>query len=598
MAWAEQPRSANDVILKGTCTVGAVRAQYESTRSKIHSFRLTEFKDFEDLPCTCKGDAKIAAKAILPLGVNTNKVLVYNNCYRTLLASSIRQGKSMPSWEPTLLKRYYAFCDKIFEKEIIPMLEQFKYSYDHWYNHLEKGKQDEIDLVDKDPSNPDLLKYVFNNFSKREIQAWLDGSDPKARNISAPNAEVKYVMGPVIWQLEYLFGEHFHGYCGSANYNDMAEYYKKCLNKGWSLIAQGDGSGFDLSQTHESKYIDRLVYDWLSDNQKITHVEPETFRSIANRRFRKLNIKTFCEGRVVRLGEIMLDATVGSGSPDTTFGNTLRMSMYNRFVLEEIVGLEKEDYGLKTKGDDFVALLPEHCRSIIQSAYYEFFVAPSEFKEETDDRLPIKSGQILKFLQLGDIESVDFCSTAVMYRSGTVTVLRKLDRLTPLAHWSVKALSYSQYDMYHYYVALRDSFKAWAGGLAYYGEYADVFDFYAKNIYERVSKLPQGLKRLEEAKKKVVVDRRRTIKTQEGPCRPSHREDHVYGRDFAFSLLEKQQTNNSVNDEDVYNYILEKYGYDRYTLNCHIQKLKYGMLFDELGNASILGSLEAVRPDA
>lgn len=595
MAWAAQPHCSSEVILKGTCTAGAVRAQWESFRSKIHKFQIQEYKDFDDLPCTCKGDAKVAAKAILPLGVNTNKVLVYNNCYRTLLASSIRQGKAMPCWDPTLLKRYYAFCDKLFKSEIIPLLEQFRYSFDHWYNHLEKSKQDEIDLVDKDPSNPDLLKYVFNNFSKREIQAWIDGSDPKARNISAPNSEVKYVMGPVIWQLEYIFGEHFHGYCGAANYDDMAAYYTKCLNRGLELVAQGDGSAFDLSQTHESKYIDRLVYDWLSDNQKITHVDPEVFRSIANRRFRKLVLKTFYEGRVVKLGEIMLDATVGSGAPDTTFGNTLRMAVYNRFVLEEILGLKKEDYGLKTKGDDFVALLPEHCRSVIKDAYFSFFVAPGEIKD-TDDRLPVKSGQILKFLQLGDVESIDFCSTAVMYRSGKVTVLRKLDRLTPLAHWSIKALSYSQYDMYYYYLALRDSFKAWASDLAYYGEYAEVFDFYAKTIYDKVSKLPLGLTKLEAARKKVVVDNRRTIVTKEEPCRPSHRENHIYGRDFAFALLEKQQCNSGVRSDDVYNFILDKYGYDRYTLSEHIRKLKHGMVFDELGNASILGSLEAVRP--
>lgn len=558
-------------------------SQYNVTRSKIHRFNLSVNSPYlHDVVCTCKGESKVAAKAILPLGINTYRALVYNNCARTLLASSIRQGKSMPAFDPFLYKKYQSFCDRIFHDEIIPILQEFQYSYDHWYNHLERTKQEEIDELDKNPSNAKLWSYVYNNFSKRELQLWIE--DQKARNISAPGANVKYVMGPIIWQLEHLFATKFHGYCGSANYDDLRDYYNGCLQKGLTVVAQGDGSGFDLSQTHEAKYIDRLIYNWLADNGKIYHVDPELFRHLSTMRFRMLNLQTYVDGRVMSLGTITLDATVGSGSPDTTFGNTLRMAIYNRFVAEEILGLKPHEYGLKVKGDDFVAMFTEEYRNKLERAYYEFFVSPKEFDEVNDDQKPIKSGQILKFLSLGDYESIDFCSTNVLHRKGVMLILRKLDRF-PLANWSIKALSYSDYEMMEYYNALAFSYDAWAKGLPFYGDYAEVFRYHALGLSRKLKKRDKNYEVLLLAtRSKITEDKRKTLRTSELACRPSHREDHHFGRDYAFGLLEKKQTVGNVEPEIVYDYILEKYGIDRYTLGTHINKLKTGFLYDELGN--------------
>lgn len=532
-----------------------------------------KYSTIYDVPCICNTE-KPVAKAILPIKVNTPKVVVFNSCPRTLLAASFRQAKAMPASTPEMREKFKIYCDKIFEKEIRPLLVDFKYSYNAWYNHLELSKQKEL----KDVDYSRLNKYQYTNFSKREIQE--EGG--KARNISAPNVEVKHVMGPVIWQLEHIFGNNFKGYCSNANYGDLATCYEDNYNLGRTATIQGDGSGYDLSQKHEDKYIDRLVYDYLADTNKITHVSNEEFRLIANMRYRDIKLQTIIDGKYRNLGKLTLDATVGSGSPDTTFGNTLRMSMYNRFVLEEIAGLTTDDYDIKVKGDDFVVMVNPMNTIDIEKKYYEFFVAPDEFDEEKDDRKEIKSGHILKFLKIGGYEDIDFCSTAVIHREGQFAVVRKIDRLVHLAHWSMKALSYSKPQLCYYYKAISKSISAWAHDYYFYRDYAKAMMFQHDVLYNKLdSKQLLSYKAFE---KLANRESKETLLVEEY-YRPNNRENHIFGRDYCYAMQEKISEKKQFTDEAIKGFLLERYGLIGAVLEKHIENLYRSNCYDEINGS-------------
>lgn len=547
----------------GICVNEVVQKQYAVTLSVRHEYKL--FYDpgivkLDEIPCICKNINKPVAKRILPTSSNTAKLIVYKNCIKTMLAASHRQAKSMPAMDPVIRDAWYEFCNDIFNNEIVPILYNFKYSYNHWFNHLTSKQQREILGIDISQ----LDKYVYSNFPKVELQ--IDDS-AKARNISAPNAEVKFVMGPVIWQLEYLFSKKFHGYCGGKTYQEMADYYQNCYEKGFDLSAQGDGSGFDLSQLHECKYIDRLIYNYLVDNNYITHVDSEIFRSVSCRRYRKLMLTALIDGVHKQLGYMTLDATVGSGSPDTTFGNTLRMAMYNRFVLEQILKLTKDDYGLLCKGDDFVLLISKYYYNQLESAYYKFFLKAEEFDEVRDNNKPIKGAQILKFLLIGDYESIDFCSTNVIHRNNTIVVIRKVDRLVSLGHWSVKALQYSKPELALYYKALADCNKAWANNLFFFEGYTRVYQKYHDVLYKTLDakelKMYKNFFRKGEVKITLpVVEKYRDDDSQ----------DYKFGRDLGIALKERKQFN-TVGDSYVNDFLIDKYKITKDVAILHIDKL-------------------------
>lgn len=568
-----QKHNANSVLLYGTCLNAAVAQQYSCVKSKIHKAELLFdplVTPIESVICTCHGPSRPVAKKILPTAVNTKEVLIYNNCLRTLLASSYRQAKAMPAMSKSMMVRWYKFCDKVFATEIIPMIAGFRYSYNHWYNHLSRNQQVELIRV-----NLDMLdKYVYSNFTKREVQE----DESKARNISAPNVEVKYVMGPVVWQLEHIF-KCFHGYCGPKTYEELASYYAQCQKLGYDNVAQGDGTSFDLCQTWEAKYIDRLIYNYIADNGLVTHVDNETFRSVSCRRYRDLKLSMFIDGKTQYLGKITLDGTVGSGAPDTTFGNTLRMSMYNRFVFEEILGLTKNDYGLLTKGDDFVAMYSGSLVGV-EEAYYKFFLSPSEFNEETDDRKEIKSGQILKFLNIGDYESIDFCSTAVINRGGHMVVVRKVDRIVSYGHYSIKALHYDKYDLYLYYLATADCIKAWSGDIPLYSDYAKIYELYAKRI---ASDNEFNLVTL--SKRKALINTPKLMLPVNEKFRDDDSHNYFFGRDHWYAMKERVQSV-KIPHNLVWDFLLDKYGLCKATVELHIDKLKIGsVLYDEISGA-------------
>lgn len=525
-----------------------------------------------DYVCTCKGEDELALRRILPTGLNTAEVCVYNSCKRTLVAALKRQIRKTPEPEKHVVKELQAFMEDYFEKYLRKPLQEFDYSYSKWYNHLQSHKQSDIDKVDK-TNNHTLSLNKYGLFCKREKQE-MGGKNRAIANISP---ETKYVMGPVCWELEELFSKYAPGYCGSMNWEQLESFYEEKYAQGFTYVVQGDGSAFDLSQHYDCKYIDRMIYNFLVDNQKIHHVDKEVFRKVATDRHRKMKATYFYKGRAYTLGEAEVDGTVFSGSSDTTLMNTLRMAIYNMFTLHKAGLTYEKDYYLKSKGDDFFILLKQ--MRDYNSIYYKYWI--SAIKDPLSyDYKPFGIGQILKFLVIGDYSTLDFCSTTVCpYGNGKFKIYRKPDRMSTLYHYSRAALRLTTYEYSRYLISQAESLEASVGqDTPFYSDYAKAFRFHAAKLWDDSLKKPKIKKY--PARKTLIHDNHKSLRDDKNDSTFSANLI-MYGWEIANAMQERVSTRKPP-DIDVYHHLLHRYHLTKLDITAHAQFLKYGGLYDHI----------------
>lgn len=591
----------------------------------------------EDVDCTCKGVLHPALKTILPVGINTHKVIVYNSCLSTLIAATKRQMRVVPKpdipcaqvgnvnyrpiftieqtnnciclskklgyvcnpkctvcyeketpfgedYEPkpfyskdTVIGQFQEYCLQIFNTEM-DFLNDFDYSYNEWFNHLEAGKQKMIEKVDKNK----LLSTDYGLFCKREKQALDDDVDwevtddklPKNRAISSCPESVKEIMGPAIWAAEHYASNFIPGYSGHTNWQQLESYYAQWYKDGYRTVIQGDGSGFDGTQHYACKFIDRLIYSKLARDGKIHHVDPNIFQYVAMKRFRNIRPSYFKNGCKMDIGKARIDGTVFSGSPDTTFGNTLRMIMYIRFTLYK-GGLEYDrDYKLLVKGDDFVIF--SRVTMDYEKLFNKYWVRAAKNPKEYFSSF-YGLGQILKFLKIEtDYRSIDFCSTNVIQDREVFKIVRQPLRMDPLAHYSTKALHLDNKQLCLYYLALADSVDSWAKNLPFFTAYAEAYRKIAQQMQIKFKVKP------------TMTDRRKTLP------KDGHQEVLVkfkmpkwkrsgFGSDFDYAA-NLRVSNTVVSEEAVYSYFLDRYQIMKYQIESHRSKIKGEqlMLYDDI----------------
>jgi hypothetical protein len=500
--------------------------------------------DLNACPCTCKNENQNAAYKLYntTLNINSYPVLVWNNCAKTVHASMIRHLQAVPLPDPSCVNEYEKFIDNVIFPELQKELHNFDYSYSEWYNHLDYSKQQEIKKI-KFPITNEACTY--NMFCKREIQLVDNPTDnydncglPKTRAIAGPKPEDKYVLGPVTWALESVFTKHLNGYCGGKNWQEMEETIKNRYDKGYRFIIQGDGSGFDRTQSHELKYFDRKVYNYIED--KIHHIESDTFITKATARFRKLNASVFSEGRLFNIGSATIDATVTSGNPDTTLMNTARMAIYCRFMAYK-ANVEVE---VDAKGDDFAIFVKnEYDAVLIKEQFKKYWANKNEKINE-----PYGLGLILKFLTIGDFTSYDFCSTHLIcdftQNKEKFKIVRQWNRITELGAYSMKALHYSKGNKNQYLEDMALSMEKWTSNMPYYKDYIK----FIRGLIDG-KKIPIK----NEGKNKIAI--------------PSdgHKHNHAiaissegYGRDYHYGL-QLRQSNTVISDSIVLDFFKSKY---------------------------------------
>jgi len=418
-------------------------------------------------------------KKIIPTIEECHDVLIYHACPANVYTASKRDCIAVIEPEEYWVSKFQLFFDKIFIREIEPLLNNFTYDYNAWFNGLDSKQQKRQLKVDKNK----LSFREYKNFCKKEKQEITDPENyPKNRNICGPNEEYKYVMGPVVHMLEQVFKRSFKGYTSGKNWADKERSMNKRRQKQLRLIVEGDGKGFDRTQYNCLKYCEFVIYQWLADHNKIHHVTQDIFlaqalcKTVLIRAINNTKVGKFSQ--VEDLGYYTKEGSVQTGNMDTTFANTLRMAMYNRFVNEIILGLQPEDYDLDAAGDDFTNYLPTYLtKEQVSNAYYTAFANP---KQKGKHGL----GQILKFLKFSDIEDIDFCSTECFYdaEQQSYKILRKLDRFITLTPWSQKALAMSREEQYWYMMDLWEANNQWIGDLPIYKEYNDLLKSFANKL--------------------------------------------------------------------------------------------------------------------
>jgi hypothetical protein len=529
----------------------------------------------EDIICTC--NHKKGIKKILQTPNDSPPVICYPNCPRVLFVAARRQTRdSAQSVDDNIVKTYHMHCDEYFEKYIRAILDNFDYDVDEWMTHITTlDKQIEVleyytDFMNGIKNRPHWDNNDYTLFAKTEKQIVeiLSNSKkkyPKCRAISACPPNVKWIMGPVIYALEKAFETH-NGYKIPTYDNDLKgtgtaktwaeqeKTYKLFHDKGLTNCIDIDGSAWDSTITWHMKYLLNKIYEYLVDNDKIHHVCPELFKKISTQRFRNLIVKTYINKRTLILLRLVIDSTTFSGSMDTTFGNTL-INASVAYTVRKYLNLRWSQMPSANAGDD-------HSSFVSDQTLQDYPIV------DTIKLVWSGLGLVPKHILIGDFSSITFCSTNVIpFQIDNEThfkIVRQVNKLFPLSHYSIKAMNLSAGQMKTYYNEMAIGNEFWDNNMPFYSLYSKAY----RQMASRIDAAPLPIANVGKPKQrfgnyKVTpnTDYETTIKMQrKSPLQPS---DHV-----------------------VYNFLLNKYKITKE----HLQDLEDNLL----KNPIINNPLEAV----
>jgi hypothetical protein len=482
--------------------------------------QLARDKGFDNIKVkdiTCTTPSKPLFEKIFGL-TEEGKAMGYSTCKKTIFAAAKRQMKSAPLPDPIVIKEFVQFGKRVIDKELGYHLRNFGYSYNMWYNHLTKKKQEDMDKVEQWINNEyselngriDYKMLCYEGICKVEIQ----DEDGKPRMVCSIPPLIKYVMGPVCWHLEDLFARKLKGYCGGKNLTEIQNEINKHIANGFSKIVEGDGSGFDNSQDVTCKELDRYIYRLIED--KVYHVPKPLFRMISQAIYKTMNIVTMDHNTKKKqtLMRYTVLGTVFSGDCDTTLMNTMRMAMYNRFVQYKMGWIYDQDYILFSKGDDYSVMYRTNIvDEQIRLAYEKYFLSkfkPKPGEPEYDNRT-YGIGQINKFLEIGDPTTFKFCSLrSWYYDTDKIMLTRNPAKLYNLSLYARKTKMYNLPTLAVYAQQQAQSLNASYKGI-------DVFDVAAwhwNKLYEVLrEKYPVQVARLE--KQQMMLDNiRKTLELE------------------------------------------------------------------------------------
>lgn len=526
-----------------------------------------------DLPCFCVED-RAMLKQILPLPDNASPVTYYQPCPRVLYTSLIRQLRGPDTsqhldgahFNLDMINEYHAFCDDYFEAEILPLIKDFTYDVSAWMDHLKDyKKQIEVmpfyydyikDGKKMDPKWYDNKHQDYTLFSKQEKQI-VGEKYGKCRAISACPPLMKWVKGPIAVALEQIFHGKLNGFKisfqgkPSKTWEQMEDTLEHNYNiNGFDSIIDIDGSAWDSTQAYHMKYISNKIYNWLVDNNKITHVDPEFFREFVTKRTRRLVCKTYLNGKTFIVASAMIDSTTFSGDPGTLLDNTLSNLTVNSWILDKF-GLESTQYTMFCCGDDFSLLMSAHDNTTI---LHDFI-----------DKHWRGLGLIPKYIIKGTYENITFCSTnVILYKEGNITkckIVRKIDRLSPLSHFSSNALHYSNSRLKCYYDELAQGVDHWAASMPFYSDYATAYRHYRDMI-------PGPMTRDKAGKAKMKFSTQNSI---------------VYDDSSTYHNMDAVRiSTRSPPDDEVYRFLLDQYKLTRSDVQNMVDKLYVRSSYSEL----------------
>lgn len=429
------------------------------------------------------------------------EVIAYNSCKHTIYAAAKRQMKAAPTPHPEVALDFIKHTIDIIEREVGEQLNNFGYSYQQWYAHLTRAKQIDMDIVAAYYTHQEKLTKaqiqmvqdeVYEGICKVEIQE----PNGKPRMVCSIPKKFKFAMGPVTWKLEEIFAEYFKGYCGGKNLDEMADMINKYADLGFTKVVEGDGSAFDNTQDVTLKEIDRYLYRRILHS--IHHIPKQEFIKISQKLYKTMVLKYRKEKKIKTLFQYSVLGTVFSGDCDTTLANTIRMAAYNRYVNDKAGWKYGVDYVAFSKGDDFTVMYKPYIDDeSIHQAYAQYFLPSNPNPEESDSRV-YGLGQVLKMLDIGQLNSIKFCSLRAWYKDneGHIVLTRDPAKFYKLGKYARKSKTLSNVAFIAYLeqqaIALEASYKG-----------IKLFDTMALAYRHRAQQIRQVTK-LDSAKEQVI----------------------------------------------------------------------------------------------
>jgi hypothetical protein len=444
-----------------------------------------------DIKCNCSH--KIAYEKILGLEDPDQKqeVMMFNNCKHALFAAAKRQMKMAPKPTEEDAKEFVEYAINVIEKEVGDELNKFGYSYQQWYEHNNKAKQNDIDKYFDSQNNPQ--NYTTKELKKLESTAYegickqeLQDVNGKPRMVCSIPIKTKVTMGPVTWKLEEIMQDKLGGYCGGKNLEEMSDEVNKIVKQGFTKIVEGDGSGFDNTQDVSLKEVERYVYRRIRN--KIYHVPQQQFEAISQQLYKVMDVIYINEnGKKHKMMTYKILGSVFSGDCDTTLANTMRMALYNRFVNEKAGLKYGRDFLVWSKGDDFTVFYkPYISDEFIRKLYSKYFL----------NELPTIEtykgiGQILKFLTIGGPNSLSFCSLKAWYTDDQeldIILTRNPEKFFNISKYSRKIKKFTDIPRANYLIqqalALRKTYK----GIQVFEIMAEAYEYAAAQVIQGISK--------------------------------------------------------------------------------------------------------------
>ncbi len=375
----------------------------------------------------------IGARQIFPLLKHNNwkTPTVKHHCSRTEMAACRRACSNQVGPDPKIKQEFQDWFRATIIPEFLTHLdcEELVVDIDKWFK--DAGYPASYISKLKKATDPQQWgeAYGYEAFAKVEQQfTTVDHEDKesvlntvKERQICGPSDVKKIFANPFIHLLEGVAHRHNKYYCGRKNWTDICGTID-----GWDLenpiYGAADGSGFDMTQL---AWVNQLMNELIlaaAKHPNVTWVEPldpEQLKRVLDEsitlRVSVDGVKYDVEGRA-------------SGDGWTTFGNTMLMIAYWRFVLGKLTN----NYRLLVKGDDVLLAIPMHLRRRFEALWPLYFT-------RTKIRQDFGLGQICTEVKMGDLTELDFLSNHFFRdRLGNFRMTRIPARVIQTLSWSTK----------------------------------------------------------------------------------------------------------------------------------------------------------------
>lgn len=375
-----------------------------------------------------------------------NRPLYLHRCERNLVESAMRQfGGCNNLIDNDVLVKY----QKYVKKNIIDVLQKVPNDGIDWWKWLDEVdpkkrelyKQHKIDydeefrfLKDADFITGHVTNYKIHTKTDEKIFIDPNTNKMKARAIIEESDIMKVLMGPIVKSLTRKSKQVFRWYGSGLNNGERCEKFKQWIdNLGGPECIEVlclDGSAFDSTQHKQIKQA--LDHQYLVNEINSNIVDISKYCNIDHVYFAAKNELKIVKGKVDGTKvKLILDGTVGSGSMNTSNGNTKRSGSYIGFAADEAHLVEGVHYYFECCGDDVIIFIRKSFTdNLIYSLWQNVYADKSGVKHGL--------GQIAKIIErFSCIEDAEYLScNFIVNEYGNIKMIRKIDRLLQLVPWS------------------------------------------------------------------------------------------------------------------------------------------------------------------